>query len=99
MVCSVYATGVESSVTDDRCSAPTVDGTMSCNPLVLAPGVTVKVKVFADHVVPENVELFRPSTHFSICFAETMGMARASAAEMIASAPVETAWSVCMLAV
>ncbi len=82
-------------------SAPTeeVVGTIPRSPLAPAAWLTLKLSLLPLQEIPSKEDWLRPSSHCSICWAETTGTPRDCAEATIASEPALEALSVCMFAV
>src|SRR5262245_15556889 len=93
------ATGVPLRARPVSVLVPHCAGTIACNPLAPTPTFTVKPSVVPSQVSDANDDAFRPSSHVSICRAETIGTPRACAEARMASEPDDSTESVCMLAV
>src|SRR5262245_4652205 len=68
---------------------PARAGSIACSPFAPVPRVTLNVSTreAASHEIPVNDDPLRPSSHVSICRADTTGTPRASADVTIASEP------------
>src|SRR5262245_3119788 len=107
MTCFVYATGpgLPSCLIPFAASGPTAEdvGTIACSPLAVPPGVIVNVRTRATEshgAGPKpNDDVLRPSSHWSICRADTTGTPACTAAPTMASETADAGRSVCAFTV
>ncbi len=95
----VVGTCTPSRLTLVRLPVAELIGSIARRPFAPAAWLTLKLSLFALKEIAPNEDWLRPSSHCSICLAETTGTPRAWAEATIAFAPSLTALSVCMFAV
>ena len=87
MICVVYTTGTALRLISDSGPIAEFSGTIACILRDPAAAVIMKLSLFPLHASPPNEEPLRPSSHVSICCADTTGTPCAWADATMASEP------------